>query len=63
MMDLFWFTILSLICLGFVAWAAEDETMRDKAERLSNSREIGKMCKRAKRHKGSRAARWLRYAR
>lgn len=60
-MDLFWFTVLCMMCLGFVAWAAEDENMREKAERLSNSRKIGKMCKRAKRHKASRAARWCKY--
>ncbi len=63
MTDLFWFTILSLMCVGFTAWAAEDETVREKAERLSNSRKIGKMCKRVKRTGTNRAARWLKYAR
>ena len=44
MTDLTWFTVLFMICLVFVAWASEDENLQEKAERLSKSREIKRLC-------------------
>lgn len=58
MTDLTWFTVLFIVCLIFVAWAAEDENLQEKAERLSKSREIKRLCKRPKKTAPSRASRW-----
>jgi len=58
MIDLFWFTMVFMLCLLFVAWASEDENMREKAARLSHSREIGRKIKQARNPAPKRATRW-----
>ena len=58
MIDLFWFFILSMMALCFVAWAAEDESLQDMADRLSVDRQAKQARKRAKNPALKRAARW-----
>ena len=58
MIDLFWFFILSMMALFFVAWAAEEETLQDMADRLSVDRKAKQARKRAKNPAPKRAARW-----
>lgn len=61
MTDLFWFFCLFLVCLIFAAWAAEDETVRDQAERLSHGRAAIRARKRAMNPALKRCAQWTKY--
>ena len=58
MIDLFWFFILSMMALCFVAWAAEDESLRDMADRLAVDRKAKQARKQARNPAPKRAARW-----
>lgn len=60
MIYLFWFIVISMFCLLFVAWAAEDETLTEKADRLAVSRMAKESVKRAMNPAPKRAARWCR---
>lgn len=60
MIWLCWFTVLFLICMVFAVWAAEDENLQEKAERLYINHMADESRKREKNPLPRRAARWCR---
>lgn len=58
MIHLLRFTLLFLLCLLFVVWAAEDETFQEKAERLFINHMADESRKRAKNPPLKRCAKW-----